>query len=247
MLFLLWSMASSLVLCCSVLLGAQADDLFVNDPRPMAAMAEKIEQQTGWTITYEDPSYQFAGDIVEFPGEAAEGKSYFGMRPVPFVFTFDAETRKDAVRAVGALVDHFEMRTGGQKFRVLAEKGFIHLVPELNRDKDGMWAAQRPALDTRISLPAGKRSLMDFLVEVTAVLSQESGRRIDVGTVALNLMLNTQVELPAFKDTQARVVLREAFTRSGLKLSWQLLGGVGDENQALNVHPVGARRLPTLE
>jgi hypothetical protein len=43
--------------------------------------------------------------------------------------------------------------------------------------------------------------------------------------------------------------LREVFTRSGLKLSWRLLGGVGDENQVLSVHPVGARRLrdPTEE
>jgi hypothetical protein len=232
-----------LVLCCSVLLGAQADDLFVNDPRPMAAMAEKIEQQTGWTITYEDPSYQFAPETQE-DGVQADGKPFRRMRDVPFVFTLD---RKDAVRAVRALVDHCELRTGGQKFRVIAEKGFIHLVPQLNKNAQGVFVEQRPALDTRISLPAGKRSLMDFMIEITAVLSKESGRQIDVGTVALNLMLNTQVELPEFKNTQARTVLREAFTRSGLKLSWRLLGGVGDENQALNVHPVGARRLPTLE
>lgn len=237
-------LTSMLVLCGGVLLGAQAEDLFVNDPRPMKAMAEKIEQQTGWTITYEDPSYQFAAEFQD-DGVQGDGKPFRRTRDVPFVFTLDGETRKDAVRAVRALVDHFEIRTGGQKFRVIAEKGFIHLVPELNRNKDGRWAAQRPLLDTRISLAAGKRTLFDFLDVVTKALSEESGRTINIGTVALNLMLNTQVELPAFKNTEARTVLREAFTRSGLKLSWQLLGGPGDDNQALNVHPVGARRLPT--
>ena len=49
-------LTAMLVVSCSVLLGAQADELFVNDPRPMAAMAGKIAQGTGWTITYEDPS-----------------------------------------------------------------------------------------------------------------------------------------------------------------------------------------------
>ena len=235
-------LTATLVLCGGALLGAQQDDLFVNDPRPMAAMAEKIERQTGWTITYEDPSYQFAADTTESTDEDAFGKRVRDMREVPFVFTLDAVKRKDAVRAIRELVDTFEMRTGGQKFKVIAAKGMIHLVPELHRDKGGMRAAQRPAFDTRISLRAGKRSLMDFMIEFTEVLSQESGRRIDLGIMALNLMLNTQVELPAFKNTEARAVLREAFSRSGLKLSWQLFGGYDVAQQALNVHPVGARR-----
>ena len=43
-----------------------------------------------------------------------------------------------------------------------------------------------------------------------------------------------------------RDVLREALSLAPVKLSWQLFGGVGDDTQqALNVHPVGARRLPT--
>lgn len=197
------------------------------------------------TVGFEDPSYQFEADSVESTDEDAFGKRVRDMRDVPFVFTLDAEKRKDAVRAIRELADTFEMRTGGQKFKVIAAKGMIHLVPELNRDKGGMWAAQRPLLDMRISLAAGKRTLFDFLDSVTKALSEESGRTINIGTVALNLMINTQVELPAFKNTEARTVLREAFTRSGLKLSWQLLGGPGDDNQALNVHPVGARRLPT--
>ena len=240
------------LLCCGTALAAQSDDLFVNDPRPMAAMAEKIERQTGWTITSEDPSYQYAADIEDLTDEIARNrtsnKRVLGMRILPFVFTLDGEARKDAVRAVRALAEHFEMRTGGQKFRVIAEKGFIHLVPQVNRDAQGVLVEQRPALDTRISLPAGKRTLLaDFISEFTQVLSQESGRRIDVGTVPLNLMMNTEVELPAFKNTQARAILREALSRSGLKLSWQLFGGPGDENQVLNVHPVGARRLGETE
>ena len=62
-------LTAALLVACSVGLGAQSkDDLFVNDPRPVAEMARKIEQQTGWTITYEDPSYQFGGDIFEEQG-----------------------------------------------------------------------------------------------------------------------------------------------------------------------------------
>ena len=237
-------LAATLVLCSGVLLGAQTDDLFVNDPRPIAAMAEKIERQTGWTVTYEDPSYQYAADIVELEGTSAAGKPVFGMRHVPFVFTFDAEKRRDGVRAIHALVDEFEMRTGGQKFRVIAEKGWIHLVPQLNRDKQGIWAEQRPVLDTRISLSAGTRSLADLLVEFTQMISKESGRQIGIGTIPLNLVINTEVELPAFNNVQARTVLREALSRSGRKLSWRLLGGPGDENQILNVHLVGTAGRP---
>src|SRR5688572_16457635 len=235
-------LTATLVLSCSVLLSAQADDLFVNHPRPIAMMAEKIEKQTGWTITYEDPSYQYAADIEQIEGESADGKPVFGMRHVPFVFTFDAEKRKDAVKALRELVDTFEMRTGGQKFRVIAEKGVIHLVPQLNKNAQGVFVEQRPALDTRISLPAGKRSLADFLSEFTQVVSKESGRRIDIGTVPLNLIINIVVDLPAYENTQARAILREALSRVPdrpgsccVKLSWQLYGGVGDENQALNV------------
>ena len=240
-------LTAMLVLSSSVLLGAQADDLFVNDPRPISAMAEKIAQQTGWTITYEDPSYQYAADIEDFSGVLTDPSSnapFYVMRKVPFVFTLDAEKRKDAVKAISELVDTFEMRTGGQKFKVIAENGYIHIVPQLNRDKQGTWAEQRPALDTRISLTAGKRTLADFMSEFTQVVSKESGRRIDIGTVPLNLLFNTEVELPAFKNTEARTVLREALSRAPTKLSWHLLGAVGDDNQALNVHPVGARLGP---
>ena len=240
-------LTATLVLSCSVLLGAQADDLFVNDPRPMAAMAGKIAQQTGWTITYEDPSYQYAADIEDISAELPDpssNKPFYGMRHVPLVFTLDAERRKDAVRAVRELAEHFELRTGGQKFKVIAEKGYIHLVPQLNRDKAGTWAEQRPMLDTRISIAAGKRTLADFMSEFTQVVSKESGRRIDIGTVPLNLLFNTEVELPAFTNTQAREVLREALSRAPAKLTWYLFGSVGDDNQALNVHVVGTRLGP---
>ncbi len=217
------------VLSGGVLLGAQGDDLFVNVPRPMAAMAGKIAQQTGWTITYEDPSYQYAADIA-----------------VPFVFTLDAEKHKDAVKAISELVDAFEMRTGGQKFKVIVEKiGWIHLVPQRNRDKAGTWAEQRPMLDTRITLPAGRRKLAEFVNQFKEALNQASGgRRIYIGAMPLNVIMNTEIDLPAFKNTQARAVLREALSRADVKLSWQLFGGPGDEDQFLNVHVVGSRLGP---
>ena len=232
-------LTAALVLCGSMALGAQ-DDWFVNSPRPMAAMAEKIERQTGSAITYEDPSYQYAADI-EVEADPPSGKPYVGMRALPFAFTFDAEKRKDAVKAVRELVEHFEMRTGGQKFRVITENGYIHLVPQLNRDKQGAWAEQRPMLDTRISLAAGKRTLVDFLTEFTQVVTKESGREMYLGTMPLNLMFNTHIVLPAFKNSHARDVLREALSQAMVKLSWQLFGSVGGENQALNVHVTGTR------
>ena len=165
------------------------------------------------------------------------------MRDVALEFKLDAEKRKDAVRTIRALVDHFEARTG-TKFRVIAAKGMIHIVPQLNRNKQGLLAEQRPELDARISIRAGKRNMWDFLTEFTQAVSQASGRRIDIGTVGLNLMERTEVNLAVgFTNAPARTVLREVFILSGLKLSWRLLGGAGDENQVLNVHPVGARRL----
>jgi hypothetical protein len=233
-------LTATLVLSCSVLLGAQVDDLFVNDPRPMAAMVKKIQEQTGLAITYEDPLYEFMPDTQEDGGQA-DGKPFRRVRDVPFVFTLDDAKRKDVVKAVRELADHFELRTGGQTFKVIVQKGYIHIVPQLNKNAQGVFVEQRPALDTRISLPAGKRSLMDFMIEFTHVLSTESEQQIDLGTMSINSMINTQVELPAFKNTPARDVLREALSHAPVKLSWRLLGGFGVAQQALNVRPVGAR------
>ncbi len=230
-----------LVLSCSVLLRAQSEDLFVNAPRPIAMMAEKIEQQTNWAITYEDPSYQYAGDYTEFPDKLSYGGRAFAIHNVPFVFTLDAEKRKDVVKAVRELAEQFETRSGGQKFRVIAEKGYIHIVPQLNRDKQGIWAEQRPMLDTRVSIAAGKRNLMAILAELKQEVSRASERALYIGSVPMSLMMNTEVELPAFKNTQARAILREALSRAPAKLSWQLVGGAGDDDQVLNVHVVGTR------
>jgi hypothetical protein len=229
------------MLSCSVLLRAQSDDLFVNAARPIAMMAEKIEQQTSWPITYEDPSYQYAGDYREFPDKLTYGGRAFVLHNVPLVFTLDAEKRKDVVKAVRELVEEFETRSGGQKFRVIAEKGYIHIVPQLNRDKQGTWAEQRPMLDTRVSMAAGKRNLAQILAELKQEVSRSSERALYIGTMPMNLMFNTEVELPAFQNTQARAILREALSRAPVKLSWQLFGGPGDEDQFLNVHVVGTR------
>src|SRR5262245_14915239 len=116
-----------LVLSCSVLLRAQSDDLYVNAPRPIAMMAEKLERPSVWAITYAGPSYQSAGDYTEFPDKLSYGARAFAIHNVPFVFTLDAEKRKDVVKAVRELAEEFETRSGGQKSRVIAEEGYIHI------------------------------------------------------------------------------------------------------------------------
>jgi hypothetical protein len=239
-------LTAALVLCGVATLGAQAADeeLFVNHPRPIAMMAEKIEQRTGAVITYEDPQYEYAADIEESADTDAFGKRVFDMRTVPFVFTLDAAKRKDVVQAVRELVDAFEMRTGGQKFKVIAAKGFIHIVPQVNRNKAGTWVEQQPVLDTRISLPAGKRTLAEFMTEFTEAISSvvaQDGRRIDVGVMPLNLAFNTEVTWPEIKNREARDVLRDVLLQAPVKLSWQLYGGVGLAQQALNLHRAGSR------
>ena len=37
----------------------------VDDPRSLASAVEALERRHGWIITYEDPPYEFAADVID--------------------------------------------------------------------------------------------------------------------------------------------------------------------------------------
>src|SRR5688572_29179716 len=55
--------------------------LIDDDPRPLAKAAALLEQHYGWVITYEDPPYQFAQDIVDVTTSVRRTYT-LGQRPV---------------------------------------------------------------------------------------------------------------------------------------------------------------------
>lgn len=93
-------------------------------------------------------------------------------------------------------------------------------------------------LSAPIDMPTEERTGLDIVTDIARRLSGETGRRIWVGMMPTNLMVQTSVTVGA-RNESARSVLWRALQQLHPSLSWQLLCSVGEQADcALNIHAV---------
>lgn len=230
---------------------ALAERLTASGPRPVADALRELEEKFAYTITYEDPRYEFAEDLKDVTDEIRRGppaSSQTLRTLVPRGGTISVEYSlgtdgkpTDPAGLIQSVVD--AARDLGLRFRLERSGEFFHVIPEERRDRQGRFVLEEALLDSHISLPPKPRTVQDLLDQVAEAVKRASHADVDLGLTPINALLQRRSARGAAGE-RARDVVRAVLAETGLHLSWSLLC-MGDPAEcALNVHFV---RFPPRE
>ena len=141
--------------------AAQADrlDVDVDDARPLAAAIEALERRHGWIITYEDPPYVFAGDILDVTAQVRKDGAMHQRVLVPaggpFRFTYEASAAasKDASASMlEGLLEQYHASGNAGVFRLAQTGTVFHVIPARHRNALGASETTASLLDATISI-----------------------------------------------------------------------------------------------
>ena len=193
----------------------QAIELAVDDPRPLAAAAIELEKRHGGVITYEDAPFLSPGDVVDVTSAVSKvlpvrltASSHSTGWPTRDRVSRTGHCRQTQDEALSdAIAAHETSRYPGT-FRVLRTNAALHVVPTGATDQSGRRIEYVSLLDTRISLPEGRRKGFDVMMEIASALSARAGTKVVLGTIPLNLLAHTDVDIKASDEMARGVLLR---------------------------------------
>jgi hypothetical protein len=222
----------------------QTDEISVIDPRPLASAVWALEKRFGWTITYEDPPYEFAADIQEVTSSVR--KDYDPSKPKVFIprggrFTFPVNDNADTSppsEVLVALLNSYHASGYPGEFRIISGGKTFHVVPTMSNNARGIPEARRSHLDALVTITERERTVFDMVQTILNTVTASGGHRGGIGTVPLNLLAQTKLR-GAANNEMARDVLVRTLAATQRNLSWQLFCDPGVEPScALNVHAV---------
>lgn len=211
--------------------GAQEPTLvIVDNPRPLMAAVDVVEERCHCAVTYEDPRWQ-ADQLIDVSSTVSHRP---GARVrVPRGGRFDVAFPDDSFAApfqvdaaLEEAVTQYEQQFPGM--------GVFAVV------KDGTAFSVRPrgssVLDAPVTPPAGARSIGDIVAATLEQAGAASGVHIGLGLAPLNAL---KMKITMKGDAEpARSVLNQALAAMGRKMSWRLLYDDGMGQYYLSIHAV---------
>jgi hypothetical protein len=232
--------------------AAQADrlaplDVNVDDPRPLAAAIEALERRHGWIITYEDPPYVFAGDILDVTAQVRKDGAMHHRVLVPaggpfrFTYAASAAASKDASASLlEGLLEQYRASGNAGAFRLVQTGTVFHIIPTGHRNALGASEITASLLDATISINTKDQTALQTLQALVAALNRATGEHVILGMAPLNLLMRTGIK-GMKTEGRARTILLQMLEATGQSLSWQLFCLPGAARFcALNLHPVKA-------
>jgi hypothetical protein len=217
----------------------------VDDPRPLASTVAMLEGRHGVLVTYEDPLYLFSGEIADVTDQVRRDGGKSSRRVLvplggPFQFAYEGADLRSAVGTSSVLRKLLRVyQDSGYPgvFRLSQTGDVFHVIPSIHRNALGNTEASSPLLDTTISLGLEEGTAFQMLEAIVEAVTIQTGMKVAVGTVPLNLLSRTRVQGTATKGT-ARTVLLDVLQATDRRLSWQLFCSPEPRVCALNVHAV---------
>jgi hypothetical protein len=233
----------------SWLLAQTPTQTSVVGPRPVMDVILQWERQYGWVVTYEDPRFEYAGDLEDVttkvrkdlkPGEPIEpDKRIVGARERQLSVTYTPpQTPRNTTasyKAVSLLASAYAKGTGNT-FEIRQSDTRIHLLPGMARDALGDLKPSRPVMDTIITIPAQDRSGIEFMHAFCDTLSSDAGHKIFVGMMPSNSLAQFRTK-GGYENLSAREILEKFLNQmpKGDRYTWALLF---QKDYALNIHYV---------
>jgi len=161
--------------------------LSINDGRPMGQAVLSLIRSYPVTITYEDPRYEYAGDLRDITRQLSKSHRPEVRTIVPrggalramYDVSQDTGEPVDMADAIQKVIDANNLARFGGHFELLQSGAAFHVVPTEVRDGKGRWVQQRSILDAPITFSSGGEKDGFGLIE--AILQQvgaASGQKI---------------------------------------------------------------------
>jgi hypothetical protein len=216
----------------------------VTDEKPLAAVIRELERRHGAVITYEDPPYAAAADVVSATGTAgaAGGRPRLRKSRLTLSYAVSAETGNpdDMAAVVQEAIDLHAAAGNPGRFRLEREGSILHVIPVEVRGSDGRWETVRPCMDTRIDLTEEDRSLAETFQLILNAVSLVTDWKMGIIDAPINAVVRTRLRLGARSET-ARQVLTKANSALGPGSSWRLLFDPHSGAMLLQVYDVKNR------
>lgn len=208
--------------CLASPIGAQTSSasIYVDDPRPVAEAIRSLLDRHPVVITYEDPRFEYSGDIKDVTDAIRRSPAPPGTRRTLVPRGGILQMSYDVAAATGEPADMREtlrrileandVGPAGGRFKVLESGAVFHVVPTAIRDATGAWAAQPSVLDVPITLSVQEVNGFQLLDAIAGQIKAASGAAISAGGENLtNTLARYRGRLEA-TDEPARDVLVRA-------------------------------------
>jgi hypothetical protein len=242
------ALISRLCICVTLaILNASAqqptkETLSIQNPRPVAELVSNLEERYGTAINYEDPPYQFNGDLEDVAQKVRKERKEIPLL-IPREGSIDFETMKDqkhnAVSLEAAITETLRRYADqtGMIFSVRRNGNTLSVVPGNFRDKRGEFRSYGAIFDRKITIVPKRRRGLEYLDDVCQALSRETGSRVVTATIPYNLFAAVSID-KGVQTLPAREALALLFGSTGRNLSWQLLYDADDRTYFLNIRTV---------
>jgi len=213
--------------------------------RPLLELADQLEKEYAWRITYEETPLENSTDLVN----SARIRTHLIPRPTAFQASFeepqDSRSMEEKWKILDRLVASYSGPHGAMT--VLNIGDYSHIVPTTLKNKAGQIVPFEPLLNTRVSFEPAQRSLLDT---VRLILSQVSSIRavsIGLGTIPTNLFVQQQLRTDANNEPAREVLMRIFEDASGARqlkggpaarVTWALLNDISYSGYFFNAHIV---------
>jgi hypothetical protein len=231
--------------------------------RPIARLAEELEQRLQQPFTYEDGRWvdNELSDITNEPQMRVNNPTapaWHVRIPARGSILFqlpDGPLDQQKVLVKQALDSFLNIHEAGKKTSYTTlppNKGFIHIVPGLmNQEASG---SSRSPLSASVSISVSDVSAYTALEELCAAVTSGSGVKVAVAMVPANYLNQRRISLSINKATARDVLMtilhQSHWTRPQMAippqtLSWQLFYNHDMDTYFLNIHGVTTPRITT--
>lgn len=211
---------------------AQTDvvDIVVKDSRPVSAAIKRLSEYMDYVVTYEDPRYEFRGDLRDAtaivrpngpngPRIFWPAESSIEMKGLQLPNGMDIDAASQTVEKV--LEVQNRSNTGG-KFKLIKTGRMLHIVPSEVRNKQGRWIPQNSLLDVYITIPKMERTTGDMVNEICKEVSRTTGMQVIYGDPSTGGSMS-KPSVQGADNEVARDVLMRTLAGTGQKMAWNLL------------------------
>jgi hypothetical protein len=135
-----------------------------------------MEERYASPVTYEDPIWEFQGDLAPV-GPAGRLFPMYRSFAAPPELTPANRPKLDAA-VLGEALAAYHSQTDGPRYKISTSRLGLHLIPDQVRGADGILAPARNALDTVLNMPVTLEVPSQHLTDLCIALSSATGTSI---------------------------------------------------------------------
>ncbi|HEY4359904.1 MAG TPA: hypothetical protein VGN17_02995 [Bryobacteraceae bacterium] len=170
---------------------ASPDPNVIRALHPVSSAAERLRKTYGMVITYEDPLWEWPGEMAPVLGSSRvtpDTKGGWNPDWVTFTMPGPSSPAPDLPTRLAQVLAAYHQQTGGPRFQILTSKLGLHIVPFQVRDRDGKLVPAQNPFDRVVFIPQQERTAHQHLIALGAALeAANADLKVSVGARVTDL------------------------------------------------------------